>query len=59
MAERECLSVEEVFKALEADGDFDEPFADGSYEEFECLKDGKENLVNKCLNIILIIYCMF
>ena len=29
--------MEEVLKALEADGDFDEPFANGSDEEFECL----------------------
>ena len=35
MAKRGCLSVEEVLKALEADGNFDEPFADESDEEFE------------------------
>ena len=47
--------MEEVLKALEADGDFDEPFADGSDEEFEFLQEGKENLVNECLKNITII----
>ena len=36
--------MEEVLKALEADGDFDEPFADRSAEEFECLQEGKEKI---------------
>ena len=33
----------EVLKALEADGDFDEPFADGSDEVFECLRNNNNN----------------
>ena len=30
--------MEEILNALEADEDFDEPFADRSDEEFDCLK---------------------
>ena len=41
--------MEEVLKALEADGDFDEPFADGSDEEFECLQEGKEKFGEQML----------
>ena len=33
--------MEEILNALEADEDFDEPFADGSGEEFDCLQEGK------------------
>ena len=33
--------MEEIFNALESDEDFDEPFADGSDEEFDCLQEGK------------------
>ena len=33
--------MEEIPNALEADEDFDEPFADGSDEEFDCLQEGK------------------
>ena len=32
--------MEEILNALEADEDFDEPFADGS-DEFDCLQEGK------------------
>ena len=38
MTKRKCWSVEEI---LNADEDFDEPFADGSDEEFDCLQEGK------------------
>ena len=41
MTKRRCLSVEEILNALEADEDFDEDFADGSDEEFDCLQEGK------------------
>ena len=33
--------MEEILNALEADEDFDVPFADGSDEEFDCLQEGK------------------
>ena len=33
--------MEEILNGLEADEDFDEPFADGSNEEFACLQEGK------------------
>ena len=33
--------MEEILNVLEADEDFDEPFADGSDEEFDCLQEGK------------------
>ena len=38
---KRCWSVEEILNALEADGDLDEPFADASDEEFDCLQEGK------------------
>ena len=37
---KRCWSVEEILNALKADKDFDEPFADGSDEEFEELQAG-------------------
>ena len=33
--------MEEILNVLEADEDFDEPFADGSDEEFDCLQEVK------------------
>ena len=33
--------MEEILNALEANEDFDEPFADGSDEEFDFLQEGK------------------
>ena len=33
--------MEEILNALESDEDFDEPFADGSVEEFDFLQEGK------------------
>ena len=33
--------MEEILNALEADEDFDEHFADGSDEEFDCLQEDK------------------
>ena len=33
--------MQEILNALEADEDFDESFADGSDEEFDCMQEGK------------------
>ena len=33
--------MEDILNALEADGDFDKPFAGGSDEEFDYLQEGK------------------
>ena len=41
MTKRKCWCVEEILNALEADEDFDEPFADENDEEFDCLLEGK------------------